>query len=120
MSNAPPRQSPQNSALARLVGPLNSCIIAVFSSGARQSQPRDFHPAALQHGAVSSVVEHCLHTAGVTGSNPVPPTKIPLYSKHLRSFARLKRRSTGDILNTAHELRLFRNRRHDDLRTKLA
>ena len=23
---------------------------------------------------VSSVVEHCLHTAGVTGSNPVPPT----------------------------------------------
>src|SRR4051812_37098831 len=25
-------------------------------------------------GAVSSVVEHCLHTAGVTGSNPVSPT----------------------------------------------
>ena len=24
--------------------------------------------------AVSSAVEHCLHTAGVTGSNPVPPT----------------------------------------------
>src|SRR5207245_551584 len=24
---------------------------------------------------VSSAVEHCLHTAGVTGSNPVPPTK---------------------------------------------
>ena len=23
---------------------------------------------------VSSAVEHCLHTAGVTGSNPVPPT----------------------------------------------
>src|SRR5690606_33377546 len=26
--------------------------------------------------AVSSVVEHCLHTAGVTGSNPVPPTML--------------------------------------------
>ncbi|CAG9258667.1 hypothetical protein BCEP4_2040020 [Burkholderia cepacia] len=25
--------------------------------------------------AVSSAVEHCLHTAGVTGSIPVPPTK---------------------------------------------
>ena len=24
--------------------------------------------------AVSSAVEHCFHTAGVTGSNPVPPT----------------------------------------------
>src|SRR5690606_27107809 len=31
--------------------------------------------------AVSSVVEHCLHTAGVTGSNPVPPTiEIPIKS----------------------------------------
>lgn len=26
--------------------------------------------------AVGSVVEHRLHTAGVTGSNPVPRTKI--------------------------------------------
>jgi hypothetical protein len=26
--------------------------------------------------AVSSVVEHFVHTEGVTGSNPVPPTKI--------------------------------------------
>ena len=26
--------------------------------------------------AASSAVEHCLHTAGVTGSNPVPPTRI--------------------------------------------
>jgi hypothetical protein len=25
--------------------------------------------------AVSSAVEHCFHTAGVTGSIPVPPTK---------------------------------------------
>jgi hypothetical protein len=25
-------------------------------------------------GAVSSAVEHCFHTAGVTGSIPVPPT----------------------------------------------
>ena len=27
------------------------------------------------HWVVSSAVEHCLHTARVTGSNPVPPTK---------------------------------------------
>jgi hypothetical protein len=31
--------------------------------------------------AVSSVVEHCLHTAGVAGSNPAPPTtKVYLIS----------------------------------------
>src|SRR5215207_8069709 len=29
---------------------------------------------ALPSRAVSSVVEHCFHTARVTGSNPVPPT----------------------------------------------
>ena len=34
-------------------------------------------PDFLAPWAVSSVVEHCLHTAGVTGSNPVPPTKFP-------------------------------------------
>ena len=28
-----------------------------------------------QFRAVSSAVEHCLHTAGVAGSNPAPPTK---------------------------------------------
>src|SRR5580658_7668646 len=28
--------------------------------------------------AVSSAVEHCFHTAGVTGSIPVPPTTEPL------------------------------------------
>ena len=34
-------------------------------------------PLARIHSdwAVSSAVEHCLHTAGVTGSIPVPPTK---------------------------------------------
>ena len=30
---------------------------------------------ARQDWAVSSVVEHCLHTAGVTSSKLVPPTK---------------------------------------------
>ena len=30
---------------------------------------------AHQDWAVSSVVEHCLHTAGVTSSKLVPPTK---------------------------------------------
>jgi hypothetical protein len=29
---------------------------------------------SLRNRVVSSAVEHCLHTAGVTGSNPVPPT----------------------------------------------
>ena len=33
---------------------------------------------------VSSAVEHCLHTAGVTGSNPVPPTKLINDLRHLR------------------------------------
>ena len=30
--------------------------------------------------AVSSAVEHCLHTAGVTGSIPVPPTNVRVVS----------------------------------------
>ena len=30
----------------------------------------------LSFRAVSSAVEHCLHTAGVTGSNPVSPTRF--------------------------------------------
>jgi long-subunit acyl-CoA synthetase (AMP-forming) len=30
------------------------------------------------------VVEHCLHTAGVTGSNPVPPTSKIKHLQHLR------------------------------------
>ena len=29
--------------------------------------------------AVSSAVEHCFHTAGVTGSSPVPPTNLFKY-----------------------------------------
>ena len=32
--------------------------------------------------AVSSVVEHCLHTAGVTSSKLVPPTKITRIQKY--------------------------------------
>ena len=27
-------------------------------------------------GVISSAVEHCLHTAGVAGSNPASPTRI--------------------------------------------
>lgn len=46
------------------------------------------------HRAVSSAVEHCLHTARVTGSIPVPPTKN---KKALsRAFAKAKK--------PAHEL----------------
>src|SRR5687767_15982432 len=35
-------------------------------------------PASPQapHRAVSSAVEHCLHTARVAGSNPAPPTTL--------------------------------------------
>ena len=33
--------------------------------------------------AVSSVVEHCLHTAGVTSSNLVPPTSKIKHLQHL-------------------------------------
>ena len=38
---------------------------------------------ALLIWAVSSAVEHCLHTAGVTGSIPVPPTKSINDLRHL-------------------------------------
>ncbi len=38
--------------------------------------------------AVSSVVEHCLHTAGVAGSNPAPPTKKVNEIKVLRFVVR--------------------------------
>jgi hypothetical protein len=30
--------------------------------------------ASSLYGAISSAVEHCLHTAGVVGSNPTSPT----------------------------------------------
>ncbi len=45
--------------------------------GARRCGP------SLAHRAVSSAVEHCFHTAGVTGSIPVPPTILN------KSFERL-------------------------------
>ncbi len=35
-------------------------------------------------GAVSSAVEHCLHTAGVAGSNPAPPTSRINDLRHFR------------------------------------
>src|SRR6267378_1371922 len=35
---------------------------------------RGCHTSPLTLRAVSSAVEHCFHTAGVTGSIPVPPT----------------------------------------------
>ena len=36
---------------------------------------RSARPGITPYRAVSSAVEHCLHTAGVAGSNPAPPTK---------------------------------------------
>jgi hypothetical protein len=33
--------------------------------------------------AVSSAVEHCFHTAGVTGSIPVPPTNQINQLRHI-------------------------------------
>ena len=35
-------------------------------------------PVASQNRVISSVVEHCLHTAGVSGSNPLSPTIRPV------------------------------------------
>ena len=34
-------------------------------------------PIQPAHGAVSSMAKHCLHAAGVSGSNPGRPTKLP-------------------------------------------
>ena len=53
---------------------------------------------------VSSAVEHCLHTAGVTGSNPVPPTKnqwndgeVAYYLRYLSSLGYLNDGATANI-----------------------
>ena len=55
------------------------------SSGQRCAQPVR---------AVSSAVEHCLHTAGVAGSNPAPPTKRSTTDSAFgrRSHSRCQRR----------------------------
>ena len=46
--------------------------------------------AASNGRAVSSAVEHCFHTAGVTGSIPVPPTnKFSINNNRLTAGARL-------------------------------
>src|SRR5580765_3094865 len=37
-------------------------------------------------GAVSSAVEHCSHTAGATGSIPVPPTNLSMDNLNLSSL----------------------------------
>lgn len=44
---------------------------------------------AAHYRAVSSAVEHCLHTAGVTGSIPVPPTRIN-YGLHFMCFRQMR------------------------------
>ena len=46
--------------------------------------------------AVSSAVEHCLHTAGVTGSIPVPPTTF--CGPHERHETRTATGSAGFLL----------------------
>ena len=52
--------------------PANNCGRALAAKFALYSRaPIDF--ASLKR-AVSSAVEHCFHTAGATGSIPVPPT----------------------------------------------
>ena len=45
--------------------------------------------------AVSSAVEHCFHTAGVTGSIPVPPTKYPVKIQTLIGFFRPSEKFVG-------------------------
>src|SRR5688572_21817554 len=52
---------------------------------------------ALPSGwAVSSAVEHCFHTAGVTGSNPVPPTITRVRTEEV----------VHDVARPAHGFRL--------------
>src|SRR3981081_3017569 len=48
--------------------------------------------------AVSSAVEHCFHTAGATGSIPVPPTKNQALTKLiLRSYGKNTEKSGIDF-----------------------
>ena len=46
-------------------------------SAGRLTRPLRFASLCLSAWAVSSAVEHWSYTPGVTGSNPVPPTRIP-------------------------------------------
>ena len=52
-------------------------------------------PRAGARRAVSSAVEHCFHTAGVTGSIPVPPTKSTHFSVSCQQYWQ---RSGADLI----------------------
>ena len=47
--------------------------------------------------AVSSAVEHCFHTAGVTGSIPVPPTTFLLPTECLVYFVIMVQQGAGEM-----------------------
>ena len=54
------------------------------------------------HRAVSSAVEHCFHTAGVTGSIPVPPTTYRQYIQTVTLlFSRIKKTVGANWSKTA-------------------
>src|SRR5690606_40446595 len=55
------------------IGPRRGPDPAVFAA---RCAGRIFRARISPLWVVSSVVEHCLHTAGVTSSNLVPPTRI--------------------------------------------
>ncbi len=60
-------------------------IVAVYNIAlATQGIYQSSHDKCASDWAVSSVVEHCLHTAGVTSSKLVPPTKIINKIKYLQ------------------------------------
>ena len=46
----------------------------------------EHHPYMGAQGRLAQLVEHSVHIAGVTGSNPVPPTIIRLVSFFERRF----------------------------------
>src|SRR6266436_1316004 len=66
--------------------------------------------------ALSSAVEHCLHTAGVAGSNPAAPTTFPLYLPQVvRALRGVFRFGSGLVQQECSKGRLS-GRRHRRLR----
>ena len=57
---------------------------------------------AASKWAVSSAVEHCFHTAGATGSIPVPPT---IQDKNLGKFPQLVSLEFGTVVGQLERCR---------------
>jgi hypothetical protein len=75
-----------------------------FSAVIDSCEPRPVHWARAVGWAVSSAVEHCFHTAGATGSIPVPPT-IKASFLEIQAFWRSSRASINMslLLSTARD-----------------